>query len=70
MCPVRSVTYVSGRSDNPGNLIGPFTVDDVLALGRHGNSYSGSFDFKQYDAGGNLLQGVTGTISATRIDVN
>jgi len=56
--------------DNLGNLVGPFTVDDVLALGNRGNSYSGSFDFKQYDTNGNLLQEVTGTISAIRIGVN
>jgi hypothetical protein len=62
--------HVGWGFDNLGNLIGPFTVDDVLALGNRGRSYSGSFDFKQYDIGGNLLQEVTGTISATRIGVN
>jgi hypothetical protein len=62
--------HVGWGFDNLGNLIGPFTVDDVLALGNRGNSYSGSFDFKQYDTNGNLLQEVTGTISATRIVVN
>lgn len=62
--------HVGWAFDGAGNLIGPFTVDDVLALGNRGNSYSGSFDFKQYDNGGNLLQEVTGTISATRIEVN
>ena len=62
--------HVGWAFDSAGNLIGPFTVDDVLTLGNHGNSYSGSFDFKQYDTNGNLLQEVTGTISATRIGVN
>jgi hypothetical protein len=62
--------HVGWGFDNLGNLVGPFTVDDVLVLGEHGNSYSGSFDFKQYDANGNLLQEVTGTISATRIGVS
>lgn len=63
--------HVGWSFDNLGNLVGPFTLDDVLALSNHGNSYSGSFDFKQYDISGeNLLQEVTGTISATRIEVN
>jgi len=56
--------------DNFGNLIGPLTLDDIDVLGAHGNSYSGSFDFKQYDTNGNLLLEVTGTVSATRIGVN
>lgn len=62
--------HVGWTFDNLGNLIGPFTLDDVVALGNHGNSYSGSFDLKQYDTNGNLLGEVTGTISATRIGVN
>jgi hypothetical protein len=62
--------HVGWGFDNLGNLIGRFTVDDILVLGARGNSYSGSFDFKQYDTNGNLLQEVTGTISATRIGVS
>src|SRR5262249_43727832 len=62
--------HVGWGFDNLGNLIGPFTVDDVLMLGNHGNSYSGSFDFKQYDTNGDVLQEVAGTISASRIGVN
>jgi len=62
--------HVGWSFDNVGNLVGPFTLDQSDALGAHGNSYSGSFDFKQYDNDGNLLLEVTGTISATRIGVN
>src|SRR5215470_7068005 len=62
--------HVGWGFDNLGNLVGPFTVDSVVVLGNRGNSYSGSFDFKLYDTSGNLLQEVTGTISATRIDVD
>lgn len=62
--------HVGWGFDIAGNLVGAFTVDDVIVLGTHGNSYSGNFDFKQYDTNGNLLQEVTGTVSATRIDVN
>jgi hypothetical protein len=62
--------HVGWGFDTVGNLVGAFTVDDVITLGNRGNSYSGSFDFKQYDSDGNLLQEVTGTVSATRIGVN
>lgn len=62
--------HVGWGFDSVGNLIGAFTVDDVITLGAFGNSYSGSFDFKQYDINSNLLQEVTGTITATRIGVN
>ena len=62
--------HVGWGFDTAGNLVGAFTVDDVIVLGDHGNSYSGSFDFKQYDTNGKLLQEVTGTVSATRIGVN
>ena len=62
--------HVGWGFDNLGNLVGPFTVDDVLALGKGGNTYGGSFDFKLYDTEGNLVQEVTGTIAATRIGVN
>ena len=62
--------HVGWGFDPAGNLIGGFTVDDVIVLGARGNSYSGSFDFKQYDTNGNLLLEVTGTVAATRISVN
>jgi hypothetical protein len=62
--------HVGWAFDNAGNLVGPFTLDDVIVLGEHGNSYSGSFDFKQYDGSQNMILEVTGTMVATRIGVN
>lgn len=62
--------HVGWSFDNLGNLVGPFTLDSVITLGVHGNTYSGKFDFNQYDTDGNLLGEVTGTLSATRIGVN
>src|SRR5215470_5140530 len=56
--------HVGWTFDNSGNLIGPFTLDDVVALGNRGHSYSGSFDLKQYDNNGSLLGEVTGTVAA------
>lgn len=62
--------HVGWAFDNLGNLVGPFTLDSVITLGVHGSTYSGKFDFNQYDTDGNLLGEVTGTLSATRISVN
>ena len=62
--------HVGWTYDNSGNLIGPFTLDDVITLGNRGNSYSGSFDLKQYDNNGSFLQEFTGTVAATRIGVD
>jgi len=62
--------HVGWSFDNVGNLVGPFTLNQSDALGNHGNSYSGSFDFKQYDTNGNLLLEVTGTVTAARIGIN
>ena len=62
--------HVGWSFDPAGNLVGPFTVDDVISLGAHGRSYSGSFDFKQYDTNGTLQGEVAGTVTATRIEVN
>ena len=62
--------HVGWGFDNVGNLLGPLTLDESDTLGAHGNSFSGSFDFKQYDTIGNLLLEVSGTVLATRIGVN
>lgn len=62
--------HVGWSFDNLGNLVGPFTLDSVITLGAHGTTYSGRFDFNQYDTDGNLLGEITGTLSATRITVN
>jgi hypothetical protein len=59
--------HVGWSFDNVGTLVGPFTIDQIDTLGGHGNSYSGHWDFKQYDTDGNVLLELTGTISATRI---
>jgi hypothetical protein len=56
--------------DNGGNTIGPFTQIEDVVVGDNGSSYRGTFDFKQYDMSGNLLQEITGTMTATRITAN
>lgn len=64
------LNHVGWGFDNYGNPLGPISLIEDLVLGNKGNSYSGTFDFKQYDMNGNVLQEVTGTLTATRIVAN
>ena len=64
------LNHVGWGFDNSGNTIGPFTQIENVVVGGNGNSYRGAFDFKQYDMSGNLLQEITGTMTAMRIGVN
>ena len=64
------LTHVGWAFDNNGNPAGMFTLTEKNAVGNNGNSYRGTFDYKAYDPNGNLIQEVTGTLSATRISVN
>lgn len=68
--PAVHLNHVGWTFDNSGNSIGPFTQIEDVVVGVNGNSYRGTFDFKQYDMSGNLLQEITGTMTATRITVN
>jgi hypothetical protein len=56
--------------DNNGNPAGMFTLTEKNTLAGDGNSYHGTFNYKAYDPNGNLVQEVTGTLAATRIEVN
>ena len=56
--------------DNGGNPIGLFTLTEKNVLTGNGNSYRGTFDYKQYDLNGSVSVQVTGTLAATRISAN
>jgi hypothetical protein len=64
------LNHVGWIFDNGGNPAGLFTLTEKNSLNGDGSSYKGTFDYKAYDPNGNLLQEVTGTLSATRIGVN
>lgn len=52
---------------NPdGTPAGFFTLAETDTVHRKGGSYTGTFDYKQYDANGNFQFEVTGTQVATR----
>lgn len=64
------LNHVVWGFDNSGNPIGPGTMIEDIVVGGNGNSYHGTFDFKQYDMIGNLIQEVRGTMAARRITGN
>lgn len=52
---------------NPdGTPAGFFTLAETDTVSRTGDSYTGTFDYKQYDANGNFQWELTGTQAATR----
>jgi len=58
-----------------GSIASVFTVDELDRVAANGKTYSGSFDFKLFDAAdvlgtGTVLQEIKGTIAATRITVD
>lgn len=54
-----------------GSLSANFTIDEADTVDFDNRSYSGHFDFKQYDATtGALMVEIKGTVSATRITVD
>lgn len=54
-----------------GSLSANFTIDETDTVNFDNRSYSGQFDFKQYDSTtGTLMLEIKGTVSATRITVD
>lgn len=60
----RHIGWTFDASSNPSGYFIEVEDDKVA---RDGNSYSGPFDQKFYDAGGNLVNELQGTISAIRV---
>ena len=55
---------------NPdGTPAGYFILTETDTVSRSGDSYKGTFDYKQYDVSGNFQLEVTGTQAATRFKV-
>ena len=59
--------HIGWAFDMNGNSIGTFTLTEKNVV--NGNTYTGTFDYKAYDTGGNPIpdQEVKGTLNATRI---
>ena len=56
--------------DTSANPTGYFTLEQNVKLSKDGQSYSGPFDQKFYDTDGNLVNELTGEMSATRFTGN
>jgi len=50
-----------------GKIAGTFTSDEEDTVAANGKSYSGTFEFKQYDPSGNLVADIKGTTAAKRV---
>lgn len=63
-----------GPDDPAGNpsgvLIGPSNIKELVTVSPNGQSYSGSFEIEGYDNANNHIYHASGTVTATRINVN
>jgi hypothetical protein len=50
-----------------GKIAGTFTIDEEDTVASNGKSYSGNFEFKQYDPSGNPVADIKGTTAAKRV---
>jgi hypothetical protein len=55
--------------NSDGTPAGYFILTETDTVSRKGDSYTGTFDYKQYDVNGNFQLEVTGTQAATRFKV-
>jgi hypothetical protein len=62
--------HVNWNYDANGALIGYSYEIQINTVSQDGNSYEGTYDFKDYDVNGNFLSEETGTVTATRLSVN
>lgn len=61
--------HVNWNYDQNGALIGYSYEIQINTVSQDGNSYHGTYDFKDYDVNGNFLSEEKGTVSATRLSV-
>jgi hypothetical protein len=54
--------------DLNNNFTGTIVLTETNKLAKDGNSYKGSFEFKQFDPNGNLVADITGTSKADRLN--
>lgn len=60
------LSHVAWVYNSDGSPAGYFTLAETDTINRKGDSYTGTFDYKQYDANGNFQYEITGTQAATR----
>jgi hypothetical protein len=58
-------TFTYDLNNNP---TGTIVLTETNKLAKDGNSYTGKFEFKQYDPSGTLLADLTGTSVADRLN--
>jgi hypothetical protein len=65
---IQLVTHVDWLYDLNNNFVGTLNMTQTNKVSKDGNSYAGPFDAKFYDPSGNLIQEVTGTTTADRLN--
>ncbi|HEY1612892.1 MAG TPA: hypothetical protein VGF97_04250 [Rhizomicrobium sp.] len=65
---IELLTHVAFTYDLNNNFTGTINLTEANKMSKDGNSFSGTFDLKQYDADGNLVGEATGTSAADRLD--
>jgi hypothetical protein len=65
---IKLKTHVAFTYDLNNNPTGTINLTESNKVSRDGNSYSGTFDLRQYDTNGNLVGEATGTSAADRLD--
>jgi hypothetical protein len=61
------LTHPSWYFDNSGNLLGTEMLFENVTLSADGSQFSGTYLIDVYDTQGNLLETLSGTLSASRI---
>ena len=60
------LSHVAWVYNSDGSPAGYFTLAETDTINRKGDSYTGTFDYKQYDPNGNFQYEITGSQAATR----
>jgi len=61
-----TLSHVAWVYNSDGSPAGFFTLAETDTINRKGDSYTGTFGYKQYDVNGNFQYEITGTQAATR----
>jgi hypothetical protein len=65
---VNLLTHVDWLYDINGNWQGTLNMTQTNKVSKDGNGYTGAFDAKFYDTNGNLMNEITGTSAADRLN--
>jgi hypothetical protein len=62
--------HIGWLFDATANLAGTAVITETITVDQGGDSFHGTFDFKQYDLSGNVVFEATGNVSGKRVTVD